>query len=217
MALAKSKSLEAIENRMQGLDENSLRYQILKSAKDFKTSWIELGRALYSAWKDKMYKEWGYGTFDAYSSKEIGIRKATAMKLLQSYYFLEKEEPLYLQKDYTESTQASVIPNFESVNMLRLAKNKKSLDENDYISLKKKVFEKGEDAYEIKKDLTTLIRQREELEPEQAWEKKRVVTIKRFLGTLKSLKREMEFSKLVSAGILKQADSLISKLEAEVS
>ena len=83
-----TKSLQNIEEKMKGLDENSLRYHILESAKSFKTSWVELGRSLYSVWKDKLYKEWGYSTMDAYTGKEIGIRKQTAMKLLKSYYFL---------------------------------------------------------------------------------------------------------------------------------
>ncbi len=212
---ARTKSLEAIENKMQGLDENSLRYLILKSAKDFKTSWIELGRALYTAYKDKVYKEWGFGTFDAYTSKEIGIKKNTAMKLLRSYYFLEKEEPGYLQKDYADNAEVSRVPSFESVNVLRMAKGKKILDESDYQSIKKDIFEKGKDASIVKKELTSLIRQRQELEPEEAHEKKRVATVKRFIGTLKSLKREMETSNLVSSSILKQAESLISKLEHE--
>ena len=89
----KPKSLRNIEDKMASLEEGSLRYHVLESAKNFKSSWIELGRSLYSVYKDKLYKAWGFNTFDAYTLKEIGIKKPTAMKLLRSYYFLEKEEP----------------------------------------------------------------------------------------------------------------------------
>ncbi|MDD5595453.1 MAG: hypothetical protein PHY94_04300, partial [Candidatus Omnitrophica bacterium] len=102
MNVAKSKSLENIEEKMGQLDENSFRYHVLENAKGFKSSWIELGRSLYTVLKDKLYKEWGYGSFDIYTVKEIGIRKQTAMKLLRSYYFLEKEEPAYLKSDYMQ-------------------------------------------------------------------------------------------------------------------
>ena len=162
-----TKSLHIIEQRMQGLNADSFRYHVLECTKHFKSSWIDLGQALYSVWKDKKYKEWGYNTFDVYTAKEIGIRKQTAMKLLRSYYFLEQEEPTYLQSDYTQSTEAAIVPSFESIDILRLARNKKMLDKEDYANLKQDVFQKGKDSRQIKKDLTALIRQRQELEPEK--------------------------------------------------
>lgn len=217
MNTIKTKSIENLEQKMQDIEQGSLRYHILESAKNFKTSWIDLGRALYSVWKDKLYKEWGYSTFDIYTVKEIGIRKQTAIKLLKSYSFLEKEEPMYLEKDYTVSQHAAAIPSFESVDVLRLAKNKKVLDEEDYGELRKNVFEKGSDAADIKKNLSVMIRQRQEFSPEEAWEKKKNATVKRFLGTLKALKQEIELSKLLPVNIIQETDRLISKLETQLN
>ena len=94
-----TRTLDRIDSQMQGVEEGSVRHLALRSAKNFKTSWVELGRALYTVWKDKCYKAWGYITFDAYTAKEIGIKKQTAMKLLKSYYFLEKEEPAVLNEE----------------------------------------------------------------------------------------------------------------------
>lgn len=212
----KTKSLQNIEEKMAGLDENSLRYHILQDAKNFKTSWVSLGRALYAVWKDKLYKEWGYTDFDLYTSREIGLRKPTALKLLRSYYFLEKEEPEYLTRDYAESAQAANIPGYEAIDVLRLAKNKKDLDAEDYAQIKKEIFEKGKDVSQVKKDLTALIRQRQELEPEAAYQKRRLATLRRFLGTLKALKQEAELSKLLPAPLIREAADLIRKLEAQL-
>lgn len=217
MNTIKTKSIENLEQKMQDTEQGSLRYHILESAKNFKTSWIDLGRALYSVWKDKLYKEWGYSTFDIYTVKEIGIRKQTAIKLLKSYSFLEKEEPMYLEKDYTVSQPAAGIPSFESVDVLRLAKNKKVLEEEDYGELRKDVFEKGSDAADIKKSLSVMIRQRQEFSPEEAWEKKKNAAVKRLLGTLKALKQEIELSKLLPVNIIQEADRLISKLETQIN
>ncbi len=217
MDIPKSKSLKGIEEKMQGLESGSLRYQVLESAKNFKASWIALGRALYTVYKDKLYKEWGYNSFDAYAGREIGIRKQTALKLLRSYYFLEKEEPAYLKEEYVTSSPAVAVPGYEAVDLLRLAKNKKSLDEEDYSRLKREIFEKGRDHREIRKDLSALIRQRQELEPEEAYHKKKLGTVKRFLGTLKSLHREMESTKMVSASLIKETAQLIKKLESEIT
>jgi len=212
----KTKSIGRLEEKMDGLDEGSVRFRILESAKSFKTSWIGLGQALYSVWKDKLYKEWGYLTFEAYSAKEIGIRKETALKLLKSYYFLEKEEPSYLKTDHNEPKEIAAIPNYESVNVLRLAKNKKELGPSDYGMLKKNVFEMGKDAKDVKKDLTAIIKQRQELDPEEVRDKKRLLLLRRLVGTLKVLKRDLELSKIISAAIVKDITAIINKLEPEL-
>lgn len=213
----KTKAVKGIEERMENMDVNSLRYQILRSAKNFKTSWVELGRSLYTVWKDKSYKEWGYGSFDIYTAREIGLRKLTAMKLLRSYYFLEKEEPEYLKKEYAGSTEAAKLPSYESIDILRKAKGRKILDTQDYDNLKKDILEKGKEASQVSRDLTSMIRQREELDPEEAREKRRLSTVKRFLGVLKALKQEIEDQKLLPAALVKEASSLIKKLEEELS
>ncbi len=212
----KTKSLRNIEQKMEGLDSGSLRYHILESAKNFKCSWIELGRSLYSVWKDKMYKEWGYASFDIYVSRETGIRKQTAMKLLKSYYFLEKEEPQYLKNEYAASTQPANLPSYESVNILRQVKNKKGLDEDDYINLKKEIFEKGRDALELKKNLGVIIRQRQELLPEVAQEEKRHQRLKRLLSQLRLLKQEVTVLKLLSVPLIKDLDNLIKNIDQEI-
>ena len=214
---AKTKSLRNIEEKMENLDSGSLRYHILESAKNFKSSWIELGRSLYSAWKDKMYKEWGYLNFDVYVSREIGIRKQTAMKLLKSYYFLEKEEPQYLKSDYSEASSPANMPSYESVDILRQAKNKKVLGEDDYQSLKKEIFEKGRDGQELKKNLGVIIRQRQELDPQEAQDKRKQAIVKRILGQLRALKQEVEILKMLPAPLIKEIDALIKKVDAEFS
>ena len=214
--MAKSKSLETIERKLETVEEGSLRHKILQSAKNFKTSWIELGQALYEVSKDKLYKEWGYITFDAYASKEIGIRKETAVKLLKSYFFLEKEEPWYLQKKNAADGEVASVPSYEAVNVLRLAKGSKTVDEDGYRSLRKNVLELGKDAKEAKRDLVTMIKSRQDVEPEEAREKKRTATIRRFVGALKALKRDIETSKMLPASILKEAESLIRKIESEI-
>ena len=211
----KSKALSQIDQKMKDMDKNSLRYRILKSAKDFKTSWIELGQALYSVWKEKLYAQWGYLTFDAYTSKEIGIRKQTALKLLKSYYFLEREAEPYLRQDYIESAEAVSVPGYESIDALRRAK--RGLGERDYEKLKKDVFERGKGAGDVRRDITSLLAQREELEPEEARRQKKIATVKRLLGTLKALQRHVEILKLLPAGDLAEIQRLVKKIENELA
>jgi hypothetical protein len=202
---------------MAGLEEGSVRYHILQTAKNFKTSWIELGRSLYAVYRDKLYKEWGFGSFDIYVAREIGLKKITAMKLLRSYYFLEKEEPGYLSPRYSESADVAQMPSYESIDILRLAKNNKNVDTSDYEKLKKDVFEQGKDARDARKELGVFIKQREELEPDEARERRKFGTVRRFMGTLKALRNEMEESKLISSSLLKDIATLMKKLETEIS
>jgi len=194
------------------------REHVLVCAKQFKTSWVELGRALYAVWKDKLYRGWGYGDFDAYTSKEIGIKKNTSMKLLKSYYFLEKEEPQFLSQyqNSAEQGEQAKLPGLESIDLLRKAKEGKQLDSDDYQNLKEAVL-KGKEDGEVKKELTSMIRQREELDPEEAWERKRGTVIKRFVSTLRSLNEELKSSKIVSAQLIKEAEALLRKLESEIN
>jgi len=211
-----TKSLDRIEEALGDIEEGSIRHMALNSAKQFKTSWISLGQSLYTVWKDKQYKDWGYMTFDAYTSKEIGIKKATAMKLLKSYYFLEKEEPAYLAKDTAGLRPPSEVPTLDSVNVLRLAKNKNVLDKESYEDIKKGVMDEGKEAGAVKKDLTSLMRQREELEPEEARRKKRTAILKRLVASLKSLRTDIESSKMLPVSVLKEISNLINRVELEI-
>ncbi|MFA6384892.1 MAG: hypothetical protein WCY10_05950 [Candidatus Omnitrophota bacterium] len=211
-----TKRMESMEYKIKETSDNPVRQHVLQTAKDFKSSWIELGRALYSVHRDKLYKEWGFATFEAYTSKEIGIRNQTAMKLLRSYSFLEKEEPGYLKEESDGAADPAAMPSYESVNALRLAKNNKNIDNDDYENLKKGVFQEGKDALEVKKDLTCLIRERKELEPEEARAEKRAVVIRRFLSTLKSLKMELETTKMLPASLTKDVDALIKRVQEEM-
>jgi hypothetical protein len=215
--MEKTKAIQKIESKMEGLDESSIRYRVLRNVINFKTSWIELGQSLYSVWKDKLYRDWGYLTFEAYASKEIGVRKETAMKLLRSYYFLEKEEPQYLKREANDPSGAASLPGYEAVNLLRLAKNKKEINESDYESLKKNVFEKGKDVRDVRKDLTAIIRQREELDPQEARRRRKETVVKRVVATLKALKNDIEISKLLPSSAIKDINDLIAKLEEEVA
>ena len=218
MKEVKTKSIRSLDERIGRLDkeEDSVRCEVLKGAKNFKTSWITLGQALYTVWKDKLYRDWGYQKFDTYTAKEIGIRKETALKLLRSYYFLEKEEPLYLNNEHNQKVHAASVPTFESVDALRLANKKKELDRADYERIKEKVLKNGIDAREVKKDLVALIREREELEPQEAWKKKRLTLLKRFISALRSIGKEIRISKALPDQIEKEIEKLISRIEAEM-
>jgi hypothetical protein len=209
--------MENIERKLEIAEEGTARHKVLSSAKSFKTSWFDLGQSLYSVWRDRLYKDWGYATFDAYTAKEIGIKKPTAMKLLKSYYFLEKEEPNYVERAAVSPENPARTPTYDAINLLRLAKNKKTLDGGDYAHLRREVLEMGREAGLVKKDLTSLMKQREELLPDEARHKKKVAVLKRLITSLKALRTDIENSKLLPAAMVKEISGLIHKIELEIT
>ena len=216
MSIPKTKSISAIESKMEVMDENSLRYHTLQSARRFKTSWIELGQYLKTVWREKHYKHWGYISFESYCSKEIGVKNSTALKLLRSYYFLEREEPVFLKTKLIDSDKVVELPSFNSVDILRFAKDKKGLHEEDYKTLRYSVLDKGEDPKEVRSKLRNILESYAELDPDEEKRKKQTATINRFLSTLRSLRREIEYSGMLPGKIVREVDQLISKIEAEM-
>jgi len=212
----KTKIIEKIEKKMEELDEKSIRYKILQDAKTFKTSWIDLGQTLYEAWKNKMYKEWGFEEFDSYLKKEVGIRKETALKLLRSYSFLEREEPLYLKKENNDQKQTTTIPSYESVDILRKAKQKEALTDSEYGVIRKYVLEEGKDEKQIKKDITEMMKQKEEITPEEARRKKHTIILRRTISSLRSLKRELSLTRMLPEKILRDIENIMAEIEGKI-
>src|SRR3989338_5666052 len=193
-----------------------LREHIIQCSKEFKTSWVHLGQALYSVWKGKLFHLWGYEKFEHYTQKEAGLRKELVIKLLKTYFFLEEEEPGYLTKEFGESRDATQVPSYEAVNVLRLAKLKREINEEDFLHLKSNVFEKGKDALSIKKDLTALIKDRKEVDPEKEREEKKDTAIRRVVSVMRVFKDDMETLKLIPDRLIKEVDELMKKLERQV-
>lgn len=196
---------------------DDLRGNIVAFSKDFKTSWVRLGQALFVVWQDKYFKAWGYSKFEYYLEKEVGLKKDLALKLLKTYYFLEQDEPDYLKEKFGESREATQVPGYEAVNVLRLAKQKKEILKEDYVKLKKAVFEKGKDASWVRKDLTAIMKERKPIDPDEEREKRHEASIRRLVTSLKSFQKDMEALKLAPANIIQEAKEFMAKLESQIA
>jgi hypothetical protein len=217
MTLPKTKAISQIEGKMEDLDETSLRYRVLQSARNFKTSWIELGNYLQAVFQDKHYKRWGYTSFESYCSREIAIKTTTALKLLRSYYFLESEEPAFLKERLSSTEKVVALPSVDSVDILRRARNRQNLDADDYRSLRDSVLEKGEEPKEVRYKLKNILEAYAGGESEEEEKKRRTATINRCLGVLRTIKREIEISGVLPRRIVKEIDRLVAVIETEVS
>ena len=210
MSAQKSKSIQNLENRMGNLEPDSLRFKVLDAAKSFKSSWIELGQYLFTVYKDKLYRDWDYLTFEAYCSKEIGIRQNTALKLLKSYSFLEKEEPEFVRPETLSERKPDRIPSYEAVNTLRLAHENERVTENQYEDLRQDILEDVKEDAEIKKKVKYILKSGSKnasspAEDKQASLKKLTLYLKNYRNDVSTLE--------VPPKIMKKLDELMELLE----
>jgi hypothetical protein len=206
---------EEMENKTDHVGDK-IRSEILEYAKDFKRSWLSLGRHLYAVWQDKMFLNWGYKDFDEYSDKELGMKKSLCIKLCKAYLFLEENEPIYLNPQFAESRTPAKIPSVEGVDVLRFASTQKEISKDEYRQARSDIFEKGKDAREVRKDLTALIRERKEVDTVDEKERKNTASIRKILNALNAFKKDMETLKMISPDILEKAKRLMQELEREI-
>jgi hypothetical protein len=207
--------MESLKKKYDNVTADGLRHEILNHAKNFKTSWVALGQALYAVHRDKLYHGWGYEEFEHYVTQELGIKKQTALRLVKTYFFVEQEEPAYLKEEFVESRQTIGVPSCETLDVLRKARGKKELTRDDYAKLRKNVFEKGKHEGLMTKDLTALMKERKEVDPDEEREKRNAASVGRFMTALRAFKKDMETLKLVPPAIVEDADELLKRLERE--
>lgn len=134
---AKTKSELIIEQLMRELDPASPRYRVLAVARQFKSSWVELGEQLNKVKNREEFQTWGYESFEDYCSREIRIRKETARKLTLAYRYLEQEEPELLGSE----RRLQPLPDYRAVDLLRQAREEQQFSEEDYARLRAAVID----------------------------------------------------------------------------
>jgi hypothetical protein len=78
----------------QGADP--LRLEMVRLARSFKRSWLEMAEALVRLRDSRAYEGWGYDDLYAYCADELFIKKRTVEKLTGSYVALERHAPAAL-------------------------------------------------------------------------------------------------------------------------
>jgi hypothetical protein len=197
------------------LEQDQLREKMVEVARRHKASWMELGQHLYTIQKNKMYKYWGFIEFDGYCAKELGIKPLTALKMMRSYQFLEREEPKVIELHSGEDNLKK-IPSFEAVNILRLAKKNKFLTPKDLDQIREEVLEDGKEPKEVRAHVRKLLSDREEKDPAEVRKARRNAVIKRLISALTNTKKEFESGNLLPAYLIKQMAELEQKLEDQI-
>jgi hypothetical protein len=128
---------EKIQSRLDELPAGSTRRRVLECARQFKASWVDLGRMLCQVRNESLWREWGYASFEAYCAKELFIRKQTAEKLTTSYRFIERHEPALVR-----SEEPRPIPSFEVIDVLSRAEAAGRLPDDGWSHFREEVMER---------------------------------------------------------------------------
>ena len=198
------------------MSNDELRIQTVEIAKKHKASWIQLGQHLFSIYKNKLYKEWGYHVFETYCQKELNIKEATASKLLKSYSFLEREEPRIVKPDFTEEETPRKIPDYEAVNLLRLAKENKNIPTEEFAELRQEVLNEGKEPKDIRAKVKKILEDQKPKDTAEAKDQKRNGVLRRLIGFINSAKTQLEEEDLVPDHVLKQMETLAQKLQDQL-
>lgn len=136
----------AMSERLASLDPSSKRHRTLEIALEFKRSWVRLAKHLAEIRAGKLYREWGYRTFEAYGKHELHLKKETVTKLVRSYEFLNQHERQTLDQVEREADEEVVeapppeLPSYQALDILAEARQNPNLPEADYRELRDQVF-----------------------------------------------------------------------------
>jgi hypothetical protein len=145
----------AVAIKAAEVEPGSLRHEALMCAQKFKSSWVELGAALVRVRDEGAWGEWGYKSFEDYCSKELRIKKQTALKLTNSYAFLAKHEKRLLERPREQAPLRPVPPPaFEVVSVLAGAEERGQLKEEEYRQLREKIWGDERPAQQVARELS---------------------------------------------------------------
>ena len=210
--------MREIEEKMEQLEPESLRFQVLSAVQKFKGNWLDLGRFISLVQKRQLFKEWDFSTFDGYCTRELKLRQATVGKLLKSYHFLKKEEPGYLSRKMDAEDESGEIPDYESINVLRMARAKKAISEDEYSRLRSAVLNEEAEPREVGRQYRSILQSAREaaMDPEEAWARKRMQSLKKVLSSLRTVKNTVELSHLLREDGIAMLKKLIEQVEEEL-
>jgi hypothetical protein len=186
-------------------DAAGLRSSVAAAARRFKSSWFELGRLLFQVRANEAWQGWGFDSFEAYCTRELHIRRATAEKLLRSYGFLQRHE-----RSAPETSEAvERAPPFEVVTVLADAEERGQLTERDYARVRDSIWDPGRTPSELRRELTERFPAPERSVDEAS-------QLLRFARTARRLATDLRASKQVPAAAKRTADALAEELESLV-
>lgn len=181
-----------------------IREQAKKALTQYRGAWVELGRLLNEVAYGGDYKEWGYDDFEVYCARELGLKKATAQKLMVSYNYMRKHQGKKLEA--LERGEEVILPSHETVALLDKAESDESKSQEFLNELRFQAFSSdiSDDSH---KEIKRQVAPKREVDPGTA-EKAAV------LRAARKLRKTMTASHFVPDGLKERIEQPLVELEA---
>lgn len=211
-----SATMRKIDAKLENLEPGSLRHQVLASLRQFRASWVELGRLLNEVVYGGDYKEWGYDDFEVYCARELGLKKPTVQKLMVSYNYMKKYESNRL-RDYEDNASGpltSAIPDFQTVELLDKVRRQEKLPDDAIGELHRRAFDGDTEEPELRKELRQCLRPPldESTMTDVSDHRKRELAA--ILKLSRELRRRLTQTKAVPGGLRERIEQCLVELEA---
>jgi hypothetical protein len=129
------------------------RVELLRRARQFKSSWIELAQALTEARKNGRWKSWGFETFDDYTRRELHLRQETVDKLTGSYSFLQRRAPAVLERDGV----GAPLPSYQAIDFLRRAEASADAPREAVEEIRRKVLDEAQPIMQVARQYNDVV------------------------------------------------------------
>ncbi|MDR3078214.1 MAG: hypothetical protein LBV15_05585 [Planctomycetota bacterium] len=152
--------VKKIDEKLERLEPGSLRHRVMAALRQFRASWVELGRLLNEVVYGGDYKEWGYDDFEVYCARELGLKRPTVQKLMISYNYMKKYESRRLDRleEAGEPGPEADFPDFQTVELLDRVRRREELPDDRLRELHDRAFSGENEGPELRRELRQFLR-----------------------------------------------------------
>ncbi len=129
------------------------RAELLRRARRFKASWVELAEGLVQVKRSGRWSEWGYDSLEAYARAELRLKPETVDKLTGSYSFLQRRAPTVLSRDVL----ADPFPSYQAVDFLRRAEEQDGAPPDAVEGIRRRVLEEAAPLASVSREYRDLV------------------------------------------------------------
>ncbi len=207
-------TLKKIDNKLEQLSPDGVRYKLLVALRMFRSSWVELGRLLTEVAYGGDYKDWGYDDFEIYSARELGLKKPTVNKLMISYRYMQKKEPerLTSHEDWDGTGAPPEVPDYQTVELLHKANENDNIDNEQKQRFHQLAFDEHAEEGILRKEIRdAIVTATDGNMSEERARSRELGDIKR---TCYVLRKKLADSRCVPMGLRERFEVLLSEIEA---
>lgn len=202
-------AINHIDRQLSLLDPESTQAEILLATRDFRSSWLNLGRLLKQVAYGGDYKEWGYESFELYCARALGLKKPTVKKLMVSYSYMQSRHQALLDRSETAATEAErpTVPDYQTIELLHRAHENNIVDEEALREVEARVFAGDVDEGFARQEIRGM------LKPAGIPAVERSVELDDIRKTARLLRRKLDASAAVPEGLRERMGEMLDEVE----